>query len=57
MKLFIQILIILMLFASIPSAIYQGKILAYPQCRASTNLDECIELMKQINKIKGLINE
>lgn len=57
MKLILQILIILMLFGSIPSAIYQGKVIAYPECKASSNVDECIELMKQIDKLKGLINE
>lgn len=56
MKLILQILIILILFGSIPSAIYQGKVIAYPECKASDNIDECIELMKQINKLKGLIN-
>lgn len=57
MKLILQILIILMLFGSIPSAIYQGKVIAYPECKASNNIDECIELMKQINKLKGILNE
>lgn len=57
MKLILQILIILMLFGSIPSAIYQGKIIAYPECKVSDNIDECIELMQQIDKLKGLINE
>lgn len=57
MKLILQILIILILFGGIPSAIYQGKVIAYPQCKASDNIDECIELMKQIDKLKGLINE
>lgn len=57
MKLILQILIILMLFGSIPSAIYQGKVIAYPECKASDNIDECIELMKQIDKLKGLIND
>lgn len=50
MKLILQILIILMLFGSIPSAIYQGKIIAYPECKASDNIDECIELMKALDK-------
>lgn len=57
MKLILQILVILILFGSIPSAIYQGKVIAYPQCKASDNIDECIELMQQIDKLKGLINE
>lgn len=57
MKLILQILIILMLFGSIPTAIYQGKVIAYPECKASNNVDECIELIKQIDKLKGLINE
>lgn len=57
MKIILQILIILMLFGSIPTAIYQGKAIAYPECKASNNIDECIELMQQINKLKGLINE
>ena len=57
MKLILQILIILMLFGSIPSAIYQGKVIAYPECKTSSNVDECIELIKQIDKLKGLINE
>lgn len=57
MKLILQILIILMLFGSIPTAIYQGKVIAYPECKASDNIDECIELIKQIDKLKGLINE
>ena len=57
MKLILQILIILMLFGSIPSAIYQGKIIAYPECKASNNIDECIELMQQINKLRGILNE
>lgn len=57
MKLILQILIILMLFGSIPSAIYQGKVIAYPECKASNNIDECVELIKQIDKLKGLINE
>lgn len=57
MKLILQILIILMLFGSIPAAIYQGKVIAYPECKASNNVDECIELIKQIDKLKGLINE
>lgn len=52
-----QILIILMLFGSIPTAIHQGKVIAYPQCKTSNNINECIELMKQIDKLKGLINE
>lgn len=50
MKLILQILIILMLFGSIPSAIYQGKVIAYPECKASDNIDECIELMQQLDK-------
>lgn len=50
MKLTLQILIILMLFGSIPSAIYQGKVIAYPECKASNNIDECIELMKALDK-------
>lgn len=57
MKLILQILIILMLFGSIPSAIYQGKVIAYPECKASNNIDECIELMQQINKLRGILNE
>lgn len=57
MKLILQILIILILFGSIPSAIYQGKVLAYPECKASNNIDECVELMKQIDKLKGIIND
>lgn len=57
MKLILQILIILMLFGSIPSAIYQGKIIAYPECKASSNVDECIELVQQINKLRGILNE
>lgn len=57
MKLTIQILIILMLFGSIPSAIYQGKVIAYPMCKQADNLDECIELVNQINKLKGVLNE
>lgn len=50
MKLTIQILIILMLFGSIPSAIHQGKVIAYPECKASDNIDECIELMQQLDR-------
>lgn len=57
MKLILQILIILMLFGSIPSAIYQGKVIAYPECKASNNIDECIELVQQINKLRGILNE
>lgn len=57
MKLILQILIIMMLFGSIPSAIYQGKVIAYPECKASNNIDECIELMQQINKLRGILNE
>ena len=57
MKLILQILIILMLFGSIPAAIYQGKVIAYPECKASGNVDECIELIQQINKLRGILNE
>ena len=57
MKLILQILIILMLFGSIPCAIYQGKVIAYPECKLSSNVDECIELMQQINKLRGILNE
>lgn len=57
MKLILQILIILMLFGSIPAAIYQGKVIAYPECKASNNIDECIELVQQINKLRGILNE
>ena len=57
MKLILQILIILMLFGSIPSAIYQGKVNAYPMCKQADNLDECIELVNQINKLKGVLDE
>lgn len=57
MKLILQILIILMLFGSIPAAIYQGKVIAYPECKTSSNVDECIELVQQINKLRGILNE
>ena len=57
MKLTIQVLIILMLFGSIPSAIHQGKIIAYPMCKQADNLDECIELVNQINKLKGVLKD
>lgn len=57
LKIILQMLIILMLFGSIPSAIYQGKAIAYPRCKASENIDECIELMQQINKLRGILNE
>lgn len=50
MKLILQILIILMLFGSIPTAIHQGKALAYPECKASDNIDECIELIQQLDR-------
>lgn len=50
MKLILQILIILMLFGSIPAATYQGKVIAYPECKASDNIDECIELMQQLDR-------
>lgn len=50
LKTILQILIILMLFASIPSAIHQGKVIAYPECGAAEDIDECIELMKQLDK-------
>lgn len=50
LKTILQILIILMLFGSIPSAIYQGKVIAYPECKASEDVDECIKLMKQLDK-------
>ncbi len=57
MKLILQTLIILMLFGSIPAAIHQGKVIAYPECKASDNIDECIELVRQINKLRGILNE
>lgn len=56
MKLILQILIILMLFGTIPSAIYQGKVIAYPECKASDNLDECIELMKVLDRFINEVN-
>ena len=50
LKIILQILIILMLFGSIPAAIHQGKVIAYPECKASDDIDGCIELMKQLDK-------
>ena len=50
LKTILQVLVIVMLFGSIPAAIQQGKALAYPECKASNDIDECIEMMKQLDK-------